>query len=258
MKIRVIPRLDIKGSNVVKGIHMEGLKVIGKPQKLARRYFEQGADELLYIDIVASLYGRSMDFDLVRAVAEEIFIPLTVGGGIQSVHDIQTALRAGADKVAINTYATKHPAFLREAVEHFGAQCIVLSIEAKRWQWQAEERQKGWEVYTDGGREHSGRDVVEWVKEALTYGIGEILLTSVDHEGTRIGYDIDLLRAVTSIVDIPVVANGGARNAASIVSAIREGHTDAIGLATILHYDQATIGQLKEELTAASIPTRQV
>lgn len=250
--IRLIPRLDVKGPNVVKGIHMEGLRVIGKPHELARKYFEQGADEILYMDIVASLYQRPIDFDLVRSVANELFIPLTVGGGIRSLDDIQNCLSAGADKVAINTYATKHPDFIGEASKRFGAQCMVLSIEAKR----SPEMQSGWEVYTDGGREHSGLDVVAWAKEALDAGIGEILLTSVDFEGTRKGYDLELIEAITAFADVPVVVNGGAKDAASMVRAINEGHADAVGLATILHYDEATIGGLKKELQTASIPVR--
>jgi cyclase len=256
--VRIIPRLDVKGPNVVKGIHMEGLRVIDAPRTLARKYFEQGADELLYMDIVASLYGRSIDVDLVRGVAEELFIPLTVGGGIRSLKDIQNCLTAGADKVAINSYATKHPEFLREAAHHFGAQCIVLSVEAKRWHFADGTQKQGWEVYTDGGREHSGRDVVDWVKEALSYGIGEILLTSVDREGTRKGYDEELIAAIAPFADVPIIVNGGARDSQSMVQAVRTCKADAVGLATILHYDQATIGDLKKELAMSGIPVRPI
>lgn len=248
--VRVIPRLDIKGPNVVKGIHLEGLRVVGNPVALARKYYEQGADELIAMDSVASLYQRSPDFDLMRSVANELFIPLTMGGGIQSLHDINNFLRAGADKVAINTYATRNPALLSEAVHQFGAQCIVLSVEAKR---SAPGR---WEAYTDGGREHSGLDAIEWIKRALAMGVGEILLTSVDFDGTKKGYDRELLAAVTAFADVPVIIHGGARDAASLTEAIKEGHTDAVCLASILHYDEWTIGALKEQLITQKIPIR--
>ncbi|MDD5103151.1 MAG: imidazole glycerol phosphate synthase cyclase subunit [Candidatus Peribacteraceae bacterium] len=248
--VRIIPRLDIKGPNVVKGIHLEGLRVIGNPVKLARKYFEQGADELIAMDIVASLYQRSPDFDLMRSIANELFIPLTMGGGIQSLHDINNFLRAGADKVAINTYATLNPALLSEAVHQFGAQCIVLSVEAKR---SAPGR---WEAYTDGGREHSGLDAIEWIKRALAMGVGEILLTSVDFDGTKKGYDRGLLAAVTAFADVPVIIHGGAMDAASLTEAIQEGHADAVCLASILHYDEWTIGALKEQLMTKKIPIR--
>lgn len=248
--VRVIPRLDIKGPNVVKGIHTEGLRVVGNPVDLARKYFEQGADELIAMDIVASLYQRSPDFDLMRAIANELFIPLTMGGGIQSLHDINNFLRAGADKVAINTYATRNPQLLSDAVHQFGAQCIVLSVETKR------SSPGHWEAYTDGGREHSGLDAIEWIKRALDLGIGEILLTSVDFDGTRKGYDLELLAAVTALADIPVVIHGGANDGASLTEAINEGHADAVCVASILHYNEITIPDLKAAMTAQHIPTR--
>lgn len=247
--MRLIPRLDIKGPNVVKGIHLEGLRVVGNPVELARKYYAQGADELIAMDIVASLYQRSPDFDLMRSIASELFIPLTMGGGIQSLHDINNFLRAGADKVAINTYATRNPALLSEAVHQFGAQCIVLSVEAKR-------KPGGWEAYTDGGREHSGLDAIEWIKRALAMGVGEILLTSVDFDGTKKGYDRELLAAVTALADIPVVIHGGARDGASLVEAIDDGHADAVCMASILHYDEWTIGNLKKQLMTQKIPIR--
>lgn len=247
--VRIIPRLDIKGPNVVKGIHMEGLRVMGTPPEMAKKYFEQGADELVVMDIVASLYGRSPDFTLMRAVADELFIPLTMGGGIRSLEDINDFLRAGADKVAINTHAIRNPSLLKEAVHHFGSQCIVLSVEAKRT------AQGTWEAYTDGGREHSGKDAVEWVKRALEQGIGEILLTSVDFDGTRRGYDMELLAAVTAFADVPVVIHGGAKDAASLKEAVAHG-ADAVCLASALHYDECTIPQLKKELRASSVPVR--
>ncbi|MDD5751851.1 MAG: imidazole glycerol phosphate synthase cyclase subunit [Candidatus Peribacteraceae bacterium] len=266
MKIRIIPRLDVKGPTIVKGIHMEGLRVVGKPQELARKYYEQGADELVIMDTVASLYGRSPDFDLMRSVANELFIPLTMGGGIQSLHDITNFLRSGADKVAINTFATRNPQLIPEAVRQFGSQCIVLSVEAKRvgpprpsGGLPAEApRTRGegwWEAYTEGGREHSGRNALEWIKEALDLGIGEILLTSVDFDGTRKGYDLELIRAVTSFATVPVVAHGGARDAQSLHEAL-DAKADAVALASILHYDENSIQKLKQQLKQGGIPVR--
>ncbi|MDO8468840.1 MAG: imidazole glycerol phosphate synthase cyclase subunit [Candidatus Peribacter sp.] len=248
--MRLIPRLDIKGPNVVKGIHLEGLRVIGNPVDLARKYFEQGADELIAMDIVASLYQRSPDFDLMRSIGNELFIPLTMGGGIQSLHDINNFLRAGADKVAINTYATRNPTLLSEAVHQFGAQCIVLSVEAKR------SSPGHWEAYTDGGREHSGLDAIEWIKRALDMGVGEILLTSVDFDGTKKGYDRELLAAVTAIADIPVVIHGGAKDGMSLAEAVNDGHADAVCVASILHYDEYAIPDLKKTMAEHRIPIR--
>lgn len=251
-KIRIIPRLDVKGPNVVKGIHMEGLRKMGSPVEFAKKYFEQGADELIYMDIVASLYQRTIDFDLVRSVANELFIPLTVGGGIRSLQDINDTLKAGADKVLINTYATKHPEFLKEAVHQFGSQCIVLCIEAKR----NTDLSSGWEVYTDGGREHSGRDVVEWVEEGLSYEVGEILLTSVDFDGTRKGYDLELIKRISPICSVPLVVYGGARDSDSMRDAIVEGNVDGVSCASILHYNERTIAELKESLRGYNLPIR--
>lgn len=247
--IRIIPRLDIKGPNVVKGIHMEGLRVIGSPKDLAKKYYEAGADELVAMDIVASLYGRSPDFDLMRSIADELFIPLTMGGGIQSLHDIHNFLRAGADKVAINTAAIRTPGLLADAVREFGAQCIVLSVEAKR-------RGPGeWEAYTEGGREPSGKDVLAWVKEALAIGVGEILLTSIDHDGTKSGYELDLIRAVAASATVPVIAHGGARDAASLQEALLAG-ADALAVASVLHYDEQGIPSLKDDLRQRGISIR--
>lgn len=249
VKTRLIPRLDIKGPNVVKGIHMEGLRVVGKPKDLARKYFEQGADELIVMDIVASLYQRTPDFELMRGIADELFIPLTMGGGIQSIRDINDFLRAGADKVAINTHAIRNPLLLPEAVRQFGSQCIVLSVEAKK-------TPEGWyEAYTDGGREHSGKDAIEWIKQGIDLGVGEILLTSVDNDGTKKGYDLDLIRAVTAFAPVPVVVHGGARDAESLTQAL-DADADAVALASILHYGAATIGSLKKELSSFGVPVR--
>ena len=198
--VRIISRIDIKGSNVIKGIHLEGLKVVGKPGEMARRYYEQGADEIFYMDVVASLYGRNGILSVVEEAAREIFVPMTVGGGIRSVDDIVAALRSGADKVAINTAALKRPEFLSEAARAFGRQCIVLSVEAKR-------REAGtWEALTDNGREQTGVNVIDWVTQAQERGAGEILVTSVDMEGTQKGFDIELLKAIRDAVSVPVIA----------------------------------------------------
>lgn len=250
MKPRVIPRLDIKGPNVVKGIHMEGLRVVGSPGDLARKYYEQGADELIAMDIVASLYGRSPDFDLMRTIANELFIPLTMGGGIQSLHDVNNFLRAGADKVAVNTFAVRRPELLAEAARQFGSQCIVLSVEAKR------NGDGSWEAYVDGGREHSGKDAIAWIKQALDLGVGEILLTSVDFDGTGKGFDMELLAAVTAFCPVPVVIHGGAKDSASLAKAITEGKADAVCMSSILHSDEWTIGALKKEIADTGIPVR--
>ncbi|OGN10627.1 MAG: imidazole glycerol phosphate synthase subunit HisF [Candidatus Yanofskybacteria bacterium RIFCSPHIGHO2_02_FULL_41_11] len=248
--IRIIPRLDIKGLNVVKGMHTEGLRVVGNPRDFALRYYQEGADELLYMDIVASLYQRNLDFDLLKSVADGVFIPITVGGGIRSVGDINNVLRAGADKVAINTYAISHPEFLREAADKFGSQCIVLSVEAKKV------GEGKWEAYTDGGREKTGVGVVEWIKKAIDFGIGEIIITSIDHEGTRRGYDLDLVKAITSFAVVPVIAHGGAGSMESVRDVILNGQTDAISAASIFHYKDYPIERLKKFLNKEKINVR--
>src|SRR3989338_1993955 len=219
--IRIIPRLDIKGPNVIKGVHTEGLRIVGDPKKLAAEYYQQGADEIIYMDIVASLYQRNLDFDQLKSVSDNIFIPFTVGGGIRSINDINNALHSGADKVAINTYAVKNPEFLSEAAKKFGAQCIVLSVEAKKI---AENK---WEAYTDGGRERTGLDAVSWIKKAIDLGVGEILITSIDRDGTYQGYDMELIKAVTSFAPIPVIAHGGAGSPENILEVIRDAKADA-------------------------------
>jgi cyclase len=248
--VRIIARLDIKGPNLIKGIHLEGLRVIGDPQTRARQYYEQGADELFYVDVVASLYGRNSLHAIVRHAAQNIFVPLTVGGGIRSVEDVFSVLRVGADKVSINTAAVLRPKLITEVARKFGSQCMVLSIEAK---WQGSH----WEAYTENGRERTGLDVVEWARQGVAFGAGEILLTSVDREGTRKGFDIDLIRAVSDVVSVPVIASGGLGRPDHLVDAVQNGHADAIAVADILHYDRATIQDLKDESMAAGIQVRQ-
>jgi cyclase len=231
--IRIIPRLDIKGANLVKGIHLEGLRVLGKPEQYAQYYVEQGADELMYQDVVASLYGRNSLLDVVSRTARDVSVPLTVGGGIRSIADILALLRAGADKVAINTAAIARPEFIREAAEAFGASTIVVAIEAIR------ERDGRYLAYTDNGREHTGRDAFEWVEQAASLGAGEIIATSVDREGTGLGYDVDLIRGIRAKVNVPVVAHGGAGRPDDAIAAVQAG-ADAVCLASILHYKTAT------------------
>lgn len=251
-KIRLIPRLDIKGPKLIKGIHLEGLRVIGDPQEFARRYYEQGADELLYVDVVASLYGRNSLHDIVSRAAQDVFVPLTVTGGIRSVDDVKAILRAGADKIGINTAATKRPELIREVARKFGSQCMVLSIEAKRV---GEGR---WEAYTDNGRERTGLDVVEWAQRGVELGAGEILVTSVDQEGTREGFDTDLLAAVTRVASVPVIASGGMGRVEDVGSAVLAGGADAVAMADILHYGRADIGAIRSAACAAGLQVRAV
>jgi cyclase len=248
--IRLISRLDIKGSNLIKGVHLEGLRVIGSPHEHATRYYEQGADELIYIDCVASLYGRNHLGDIIRAAARDIFVPMTVGGGIRSVEDATQILRAGADKVAVNTAAVARPALITEIARRFGNQCMVLYIEAKQV---APDR---WELFTDNGREYTGRDVVEWAKEGVARGAGEILLTSIDREGTRKGFDIELVRAVTDVVSVPVIASGGMGKIEDVVDVVSQGGADAVAMADILHYKRATIGDIRSVAKQAGLSVR--
>lgn len=248
--IRIVPRLDIKGENVVKGVRLEGLRVVGRPEEFARRYYAEGADEILFVDIVASLYGRNSILCVVERAAREIFVPLTVGGGLRTLDDIAGALRAGADKVAINTAGIRRPAFLAQAAERFGSQCIVLNLEAKR-------RGPGqWEALTDNGRETTGRDALTWVEEAQALGVGEVLVTSVDQEGTRKGFDCELTAAVRARAKVPVIACGGAGGADHVAECIRVADVDGVACAAILHYGQVPLPALKAALAEAGIPVR--
>lgn len=251
-KIRIIPRLDIKGPNLVKPVQTEALRVIGDPKVFINKYYEQGADEIIYVDIVASLYQRNIDFDLLKSVTDGIFIPVTVGGGIRSIADINNALRAGADKVAINTYVIHHPEFIPKAVEEFGSQCIVLFIEAKK------QKNGMWEAYTDGGREHTGIDAVEWAKKGIELGVGEILVSSIDQEGTRKGYDIELMQKISSFAPIPMIAHGGAGSFESIKEVIKSGKADAIAVSSLLHYGDCTIGDIKKFLNDNKLEVRKI
>ena len=250
-KIRIIPRLDVKHPHLIKGIHLEGLRVIGDPRLYAAKYYLAGADEIIYMDIVASLYGRNNLVETVRNTAADIFIPLTVGGGIRSIADAEVLLRAGADKVAVNTAAVANPELLDQLSRRFGSQAVVLSIEAKK-------RPGGnWEAYTDNGRERTGLDVIEWAVKAEQLGAGEILLTSVDREGTRNGFDTDLVFAISSKVNIPVIASGGFGGPAHFNDVVQHGNADAVAIAAAFHYGDVQLPDLKRHARASGIAVRQ-
>ena len=229
--IRIIPKLDIKGPNLVKGIHLEGLRVLGKPEDFAKFYYENGADELLYMDVVASLYNRNSLHDIIQKTAKEIFIPLTVGGGLRTIEDIREVLRAGADKVSINTAAIKNPNLVKEASQIFGSSTVAVTIEAVK------QSDGKYLAYTDNGREYTGIEVLDWAKKMESMGAGEIVIASVDKEGTGEGYDIALTKMISKSVSIPVVACGGAGSLEDIFRVITEGGADAVIIASMLHYD---------------------
>ncbi len=247
--LRIIPRLDIKGPNLIKGIRLEGLRVVGDPHAFALRYYEQGADELIFMDIVASLYQRNSLSDIIRRAADQIYIPITVGGGIRSLDDVHNMLRSGADKVAINTAAITRPALISEVARRFGSQCMVLSVEAKRL------GSGKWEAYTDNGREHTGLDVVDWIAHAVTLGAGEILLTAVDQEGTRKGLDIDLLRAVNARVNVPVITSGGFSEPADLQRASEAG-ASGVAIADALHWGRMTVPEIKQQARVLGVEVR--
>ena len=248
--LRIIPRLDIKGPNLIKGIQLEGLRVMGDPQEFAIRYYEAGADELVYMDIVASLYGRNNLSDIIRRAADRVFIPITVGGGIRSVDDARHILRSGADKVAINTAAVARPELITEVSRRFGSQAMVLSIEAKQV------APGKWEAYTDNGRERTGLDVLEWIRRGVELGAGEILLTSVDREGTRKGFDIDLVRQVSAAVPVPVIASGGMGSIEHFIEAATTGGADAVSMADVLHYNRIPLAAIRDAGRAAGLAVR--
>lgn len=246
---RVIPRLDIKGPNLIKGIRLEGLRVVGDPHAFALRYYEQGADELVFMDIVASLYQRNSLSDIISRAANRIFIPITVGGGIRSLDDVHNMLRSGADKVAINTAAIARPALIGEVARRFGSQCMVLSVEAKRT------GHGRWEAYTDNGREHTGLDVIDWIARAVDLGAGEILLTAVDQEGTRKGLDIELLRAVNACVNVPVITSGGFGDSADLERAYAVG-ASGVAIADVLHWGRMTVPEIKQRARELGVEVR--
>ena len=237
--IRIIPRLDIKGPNLVKGIHLEGLRVLGKPEQFARYYYEAGADEIMYVDVVASLYNRNSLRDIVTKTAKDIFIPLTVAGGIRTLDDIRDILRSGADKVSLNTAAIKRPETIKEASRKFGSSTIVVTIEAIK------QEDGRYLAYTDNGREYTGIEVLNWARKVEELGAGEIVITSVDREGTGLGFDIVLTEMVAAAVSIPVIAHGGAGCIEDIKSVIDKGKADAVSIASMLHYECTNVNGIR-------------
>jgi cyclase len=249
--VRIIPCLDVDAGRVVKGVNFQNLRDAGDPVELARRYDAEGADELTFLDITASSGDRSTMYDVVGRTAEQVFIPLTVGGGVRSVRDVDRLLRAGADKVSINTAAIARPEFLREAAHRFGSQCIVLSVDARR----APGTESGYEVTTHGGRKGTGIDAVEWARRGAELGIGEILLNSMDADGTKSGFDLEMLRQVRSVVTVPVIASGGAGALEHFVPAVAAG-ADAVLAASVFHFGELKIAEVKDALRQAGHPVR--
>lgn len=251
---RVIPCLDVKEGRVVKGVRFENLRDAGDPVEIAKQYDAEGADELVFLDITASYEKRGILLDVVRRTAEAVFMPLTVGGGIRNTDDIRTLLKSGADKVSLNTRAVENPQLLQDGAEKFGAQCIVLAIDAKRKD--PKNVLKGWEVYTHGGRTATGKDVVEWAKEGVRLGAGEILLTSMDQDGMKNGYDLELTRTISELVNVPVIASGGVGTLDHLADGITLGKADAVLAASIFHYGEYTVRQAKKYLKSKNIPVR--
>ena len=248
--LRLIARLDIKGANLIKGIHLEGLRVVGDPQIHAAKYYQDGADEIIYMDTVASLYGRNNLVDVVSRATEHVFVPITVGGGIRSVEDARTLLRAGADKVAINTAAIKEPKLISQLSDVWGSSTIVLSIEAKKT------GDKKWEAYTDNGRERTGLDVGQWAETGANLGAGEIFVTSVDQEGTRKGFDCELVAEITKRVDVPVIASGGFGSLDHLSQLVKTAKPTGVAIADSLHYNRYSFDQIRSFCLANGISTR--
>ena len=248
--MRIIARLDIKGPNLIKGINLEGLRVVGRPNKYAVKYFEEGIDELIFIDSVASLYNRNNLTNIIEMASKNIFIPITVGGGIRSVSDAEKLFAVGADKIAINTAATDNPKLISDLCQKFGSQAIVLSIPSKKI------GKNKWETFTNGGREPTGLDVMEWVKIGIDKGAGEILLTSIDKEGTREGFDYDLIKKVSDISKVPVIASGGFGKPKDMVQAINYGGADAVAIADCFHFNRFTVRQIRKEALNAKLQVR--
>ncbi len=250
---RILPCLDVKAGRVVKGVNFVDLRDAGDPVELAQAYNEAGADELVFLDITATHEDRDIIFDVVYRTAEQVFIPLTVGGGISSLETIKKLLRAGADKVSINSSAVRNPDFISEASDRFGCQCIVVAIDARR---RTDPERPGWDVYVRGGRENTGLDAIAWAKDVAQRGAGELLITSMDADGTQAGYDLELTRTIAEQVEIPVIASGGAGNCDHIREALTDGKAEATLLASLLHYGQLTVAEIKDHLSQHHIPVR--
>ena len=254
---RIIPCLDVTGGRVVKGVNFVELRDAGDPVEIAARYNEQGADELTFLDITATSDGRDLILHIIEAVASQVFIPLTVGGGVRTVQDVRRLLNAGADKVSFNSAAVARPQVIQEASERYGAQCIVVAIDAKRRRADEEVlRGPGWDVYTHGGRQNVGLDAVAWARQMAEFGAGEILLTSMDRDGTKIGFDLELTRAVSDAVPVPVIASGGVGELQHLVDGVQQGHADAVLAASIFHYGQHTVAEAKALMAARGVPVR--
>ena len=251
---RIIPCLDVENGRVVKGVKFENIRDAGDPVEIARRYNEQGADEITFLDITATVEGRDTMLHTVERMASEVFIPLTVGGGVRTVEDIRNLLNAGADKVSINSAAVFHPEFVQEAAEHFGSQCIVVAIDAKKVS--APDEASRWEIFTHGGRKATGLDAVLWAKKMESYGAGEILLTSMDQDGMKNGFDLGVTRAVSEAVNIPIIASGGVGNLQHLAEGILQGKADAVLAASIFHFGEYTIQEAKEYLASQGIVVR--
>lgn len=251
---RIIPCLDVDAGRVVKGVNFVNIRDAGDPIEIARRYDEQGADELTFLDITASSDARETMVHVVESVASQVFIPLTVGGGIRQLEDIRRMLKAGADKISINTAAVFNPELVKQATSHFGSQCIVVAIDAK--QVSGVDEPLRWEVFTHGGRKPTGLEVVAWAKRMVEYGAGELLLTSMDRDGTRNGFDLALTRTVSEAVSVPIIASGGVGNLKHLVEGISEGKADAVLAASIFHFGEYTIAQAKTEMAAQGIEVR--
>ena len=251
---RIIPCLDVDNGRVVKGVQFVDIRDAGDPVEVARRYDEQGADEITFLDITASSDDRETMIHMVEEVAGQVFIPLTVGGGIRKVEDIRRMLNAGADKVGINTAAVFNPEFVKEAAEKFGSQCIVVAIDAKKVSAEGEDNR--WEIFTHGGRKETGIDAVEWAIKMVGYGAGEILLTSMDRDGTKIGFDLELTRAISEAVNVPVIASGGVGELQHLVDGVKEGKADAVLAASIFHFGEFTIEEAKRKMASSGIEMR--
>ena len=254
LAVRVIPCLDVDAGRVVKGVQFVDIRDAGDPVELAKVYDAEGADELVFLDITASSDNRDTIYDVVRVTAEQVFIPLTVGGGVRSVEDARKLLRAGADKTAVNSAAIANPSVLSEIADAFGSQCVVSAVDAKRRD--PDDAGQGWEIYTHGGRRPTGIDAVEWIAACERRGAGEILLTSMDRDGSKIGFDTDLLSQVNAAVNVPVIASGGAGTIQHMVQGVTEGHCSAVLAASIFHFGELSIGQVKTGMAAAGLPVR--